>query len=144
MLTSLGPLLGRYSSWRRRKEHSALGREESMLSNLSLCFPLTIMWDLVMPSMRGLLPAWEPAPFCLTTLLGVGIWGYLGQEKSQTVRVRQAWRKREQAGQSGRERFITGRNKESDWLWRKTSALPLQPTLLIPYWWELCPEGRGP
>ena len=122
MLTSLSPLLGRYSSWRRRKEHSALGREESMLSTLSLCSPLTIMWDLVMPSTRGLLPAWEPAPFCPTTLLGVGIWGYLGQEITDCTCKASMEKKR--ASWAVRQRKIYYRKKERKWLALEKNQCP--------------------
>ena len=49
---------------------------------------------------------------------------------------------KKRASQAVRQRKITGRKRETDWLERETSALLLQPTLLIRY--ELCPGGRGP
>ena len=47
------------------------------------------------------------------------------------------------ASQAVRQRFITGRKRETDWLWRETSALLRQP-FLYPINGELSPGGRGP
>ena len=42
-----------------------------------------------------------------------------------------------------RQRKIYYRKRESDWLQRETSDLPLQKTLLYPIDGKLCPKGRG-
>ena len=57
------------------------------------------------------------------------------------VLARRVWRKGEQAGQSGRERFITKRKKETGF--REKLVISIQPTLLIPYPWETVPRRAG-
>lgn len=60
------------------------------------------------------------------------------QPRDQTVS--RVWRKREWAGQSGRKIY---NRKKTVTGFERSQCSPLQPSLLIPYQWKLCPEGRG-
>ena len=97
----------------------------------------------------------SPIPGALPTFSGgprEGIPRRWAQERSPPSRggsslpgfsPRNGRRARRKESKSGRERFITGRKRETDWLWRETSALLRQP-FLYPINGELSPGGRGP
>lgn len=103
------------------RSDSALGESRRCFLP-SLCFqPSHGAWSCYP---RGAsLPDWEPVPFCPTTLLGMGMWGYLGQEKSQTVTCKASAEKK-RASWAVRQRKIYYRKKERKWLaLEKMSAL---------------------